>query len=125
MSSSEAARYQEILTRRVVELERALCQRDGIQVERVADQLDETRQASERALVVSNLDRDCLQLREARSALSRIQDGTFGTCQRCDEGIHPKRLNAVPWASLCLYCQELADRKSKELSYGDAIADAA
>ena len=109
MSKSELQQFRAILTARVAELERFTRQRDGITVERSADQLDEIQTASQRALAVYNLDRESNHLRDARASLRRIEEGTFGTCQECDEDIHPKRLAAVPWATFCIRCQEAAD----------------
>lgn len=37
-------------------------------------------------------------LPEIYSALSRIQNGTYGICEETGEEISPKRLKAVPWA---------------------------
>ena len=50
-------------------------------------------------------------LRQIDAALNRIDDGEFGTCLECEEPISPKRLAAVPWATYCLRCQELDDRR--------------
>jgi len=110
MTRNELKRFEDILTSRVAELERSGGHRDEIQVERSADQLDEIQRASERSLAVSNLDREYSQLRNARAALRRIQEGSFGTCQECEEDIHPKRLAAVPWTPFCIRCQEAFDR---------------
>src|SRR5271165_3798420 len=114
MTMREVEGFQKTLTARVAELERITRQRDGITIERSADQVDEVQSSSERALAVGNLDRYCSQLRDARAALDRIQDGSFGICQRCDDNIHPKRLAAVPWAGFCIHCQEAVDRNSEE-----------
>jgi DnaK suppressor protein len=110
MTRNELNRFREILTVRVAELERLTRHRDGIKVERSADQLEEVQAASERALAVCNLDREFNQLRSAHAALHRIQEGSFGTCQECDQDIHLKRLAAVPWATYCVRCQEAMDR---------------
>jgi hypothetical protein len=56
---SELIRFEEILKRRIAELEQATRHRDGIGLERNAGQLDELRQATERALAISGLDRNC------------------------------------------------------------------
>lgn len=112
MTKNEVQEFREALTARVAELERATRRRDGITIERSADLVDELQSSSERALAVGHLDRDCGQLRNARAALARIQDGSFGICERCDEDIHPKRLAAVPWAAYCIHCQEAVDRNS-------------
>jgi DnaK suppressor protein len=109
MTKSELDRFRAILTAKVAELERFTRQREGITIERSADQLEEIQAASERALAVCTLDREFKQLRNARAALRRIQEGSFGTCQQCDDDIHPKRLSAVPWATFCIQCQEAVD----------------
>ena len=40
-----------------------------------------------------------------RDALRRLDGGTYGVCESCEEFIHPERLLAVPEAPLCLECQ--------------------
>ena len=44
------------------------------------------------------------EIRKIRIALSRIDDGTYGTCRICDEDISPKRLEALPYATRCIDC---------------------
>jgi len=39
-------------------------------------------------------------------ALRMIQDGTYGKCQECGQPIKESRLRAVPFAKLCIACQE-------------------
>jgi RNA polymerase-binding transcription factor len=41
-------------------------------------------------------------LNEIDAALARIDDGTFGTCSSCGEAIATERLEALPWATLCI-----------------------
>lgn len=41
-------------------------------------------------------------LNEIDAALGRIDDGTFGTCSSCGEAIGTERLEALPWATLCI-----------------------
>ena len=36
------------------------------------------------------------------AALKRIDDGTYGRCERCGNQIEPERLDALPWATLCI-----------------------
>ena len=113
MNKTELNRFRGILTAKVAELERFTRRRDGIVVERSADQLEEIQAALQRALAVCNLDREFTQLRDARAALRRIEAGSFGTCQECEGNIHPKRLAAVPWATFCIRCQEAVDRNEE------------
>jgi DnaK suppressor protein len=106
--------FKEILERKRADLAQVLRNRDGIAVEKSADQMDEIQYASERELAILNVDRESALLRQVKAALQRIHDGSFGTCIDCEWAISPKRLAAVPWASLCIRCQEAADRDSQE-----------
>ena len=49
------------------------------------------------------------RLYEIDQALKRIEDGTYGTCDRCGRPINPERLAAKPWATFCITCQEALD----------------
>lgn len=40
-----------------------------------------------------------------RRALALIEEGRFGRCESCGDAIAPDRLQAVPWALLCMRCQ--------------------
>ena len=102
--------YQAVLERKVAELGQVLRKRDDIHIEKSADQMDEIQYASERDLAIRNVDRDSSLLRQVKAALQRVQEGTFGTCVDCESAISPKRLAAVPWASRCIKCQDIADR---------------
>ena len=51
---------------------------------------------------------------KVRTALARIADDSYGVCLHCEEDITPKRLNAVPWTSFCIRCQEAADANQIE-----------
>jgi DnaK suppressor protein len=50
------------------------------------------------------------QLVFVNEALERIAGDEYGLCQNCEKEINPKRLEAVPWASYCLNCQELVEQ---------------
>jgi RNA polymerase-binding protein DksA len=49
-------------------------------------------------------------LAQINAALTRIEDGTYGICTNCGKAIPEERLEARPWASLCIDCQRDADR---------------
>jgi DnaK suppressor protein len=49
-------------------------------------------------------------LRQIDRALSRIDDGTYGTCEACGREIPRERLEARPWATLCIDHQREAER---------------
>lgn len=113
--------FRKILERKEVELVQTLRRRDGIAIEKSADPMDEIQYATERDLAIGSVDRESSLLRQVRSALQRVREGSFGTCIECDEAISPKRLAAVPWAPRCILCQHTADRELQERtqSYGE------
>ena len=115
MNKSSVERgVQAILERKQTELAGVLRNRDGITIEKSADQMDEIQYATERDLAIRNVDRESTLLRQVKAALRRIHAGNFGTCLDCEETISPKRLAAVPWATRCIKCQETADREGQE-----------
>lgn len=44
-------------------------------------------------------------LRHVDLALAKLDAGTYGSCERCGRAISPERLEAIPWALLCIDCR--------------------
>jgi DnaK suppressor protein len=55
-------------------------------------------------------------LDKIQKALDRIDDGTFGICEECDEPISSKRLEARPETTLCIRCKEEQERVERDFS---------
>ncbi|HJZ86253.1 MAG TPA: TraR/DksA C4-type zinc finger protein [Polyangia bacterium] len=55
-------------------------------------------------------------LKKIDHALAKIEDGTFGICEDCEEPISAKRLEARPETTLCIRCKE--DQERIEKAYG-------
>ena len=99
------------LLRRQKDLER-LSTRDGSGdwLERRADLADRSSENVESALTHAQL-QTIMELRQqVEKALEAIDDGNYGLCEDCGEPIRPKRLQAVPWALLCVGCAEIAEQ---------------
>jgi RNA polymerase-binding protein DksA len=62
----------------------------------------------ERDLSLGNNLRDLLD--KVRSALRRLDAGTYGTCERCGRPIDKARLKALPYSVLCIDCKKLEER---------------
>jgi DnaK suppressor protein len=58
-----------------------------------------------RARRMSLLDQLEDRLAEVKKALKRIDEGTYGICTNCGKTILPERLEALPYAELCIDCQ--------------------
>jgi DnaK suppressor protein len=86
-------------------------QREAIWVAQSSKLMETVHLVVEWDFAVRALDLENRWLRQIDAALKRIDDGEFGTCLECEGPISPKRLAAVPWATYCLRCQELDDRR--------------
>lgn len=107
----EVERYKRMLEGERAELLAAMRQREAIAVDRSPDVIDEIQAAVERERAVLEFDRTSRVLRDVNAALSRIREGTYGVCLRCDQTISTARLNAVPWTSFCIKCQQELDEE--------------
>lgn len=63
---------------------------------------DGTAMAVDRLSAVSAHDSLAGTLAEVRHALERLDEGTYGRCEVCDEPIAAGRLEARPWSTRCL-----------------------
>jgi DnaK suppressor protein len=123
MTTKELTNFRTVLEVRQAELEALLRNREVIAVNLNSEVLDQIQHAQEREMAIGNLERASARLSEVRTALQRIQLGSFGICADCEEEVSSKRLAAVPWTTSCLACREAADR-SHALT-GDTMHEAA
>ena len=49
---------------------------------------------------------DAKILQAIEEALYRLEQGNYGECLDCGEGIAPARLTAIPWTRMCISCKE-------------------
>lgn len=63
----------------------------------------------ERDLAVEDTLQD--QREKVKAALAKIESKTYGKCDRCNVPIGVARLEALPWATLCIECQNQLDRR--------------
>jgi DnaK suppressor protein len=115
MGQTELQRFKLILQAMLETMEQPFRKRDEIAVENAPDSIDRVQQANERDLAIRQIEFNFNQVQNLKFALQRIADGSFGTCLRCDGYISLKRLEAVPWASFCIACQDVADSERAEL----------
>lgn|SRR5690348_12223433 len=110
-SANQTNRHR-ALRQKLQELKDMGSRRDDLKIETVADALDQIVSGADRDLAVIRFDGNARLLRDVRDALERLEDGTYGFCEECEEPIQPRRLDAVPWARLCLNCQSSAETRS-------------
>ncbi len=77
------------------------------------DPNDRATQESDRSFELRIRDRERRLINKIQEALARIDSGTFGICEVCDEGITEARLKARPVTTLCIDCKMEQEQKEK------------
>jgi DnaK suppressor protein len=111
------------LEAKLAELTAAFQDRSGLTIENSADMLDTIRMATDRDVLVQQLNISAEMLSDVREALGRLDRGAYGLCEDCEESISPRRLHAIPWARVCVKCQEARDHNGVDA--GDTFSMAA
>lgn len=122
-TSKETRRRRAALESKLEELLGVSQGREDLRIEYLADPLDQVRSITDREMVIQRLDRQARLIRDIKSALAQMDEGAYGLCARCEEPIPRNRLDAVPWARLCVACQSQAE--TGEHDAGPPIQDAA
>ena len=116
MTPTQKKRFEKSLSKKRDELRREIAERrEGLAVDAEGDEMEHVRSMADRDLAVQSLDRSCADLRLVEKALEELKAKSFGVCGECGEPIPMKRLEAMPWSTLCVACQERQER-------GDAYA---
>lgn len=82
------------------------------------DEIDQATTDVEQSMRMRLCNRETLYLKKVEDALLRIEEGTFGLCDACEEEIGLKRLEARPTATLCVSCKEEQERKEVHTAAG-------
>lgn len=118
VSAKEMARYRALLeTRKAAILEsfndyRARSQ--GLGEDGTQDIGDQAANSYNKEFFLSLSEEQRGQIKAIDEALRRIGRVVYGICASCGDEIESRRLNAVPWSSLCLRCQDAHDQVRPE-----------
>ncbi len=83
--------------------------------ENFPDPTDRASLEADRNFMLRIRDRENKLIKKIKKALNRIENGTFGVCEKCGEDISVKRLKARPVTTLCIDC------KTKEEAFEKAL----
>ena len=56
---------------------------------------------------------DLKRLRLIDAAITRINQGKYGLCMKCAKRIPRERLEAIPYAVMCIECKESEERRNR------------
>jgi DnaK suppressor protein len=86
-----------------------------ISEEDLSDETDLATSMISQQISCSIRDRELYKLRRIDMALERVNDGTYGHCEECEEEISHKRLENQPWSELCIVHAEEKEREESQI----------
>lgn len=109
MSEKTINEFKEKLTSEKGRIKASVILKESQEIEMEGDDLDKVQ-----GKILADIDarfsgRDRFKLLQIENALKKIENGSFGICDACDESIGKKRLLAKPDANLCIACAERAE----------------
>jgi DnaK suppressor protein len=120
MKKKELKRFREILEEKREEIlknaKRTLNDDMSLDVDDLPDEMDLASSEYLQSFTFRLRGREKTFLKKIDHALAKIDEGTFGICEECEEPISMKRLEARPETTLCIRCKE--DQERHEKSFG-------
>ena len=110
--------YKKMLLKRKSELEKIL-----LSISQEIIEMSKCEAKDEVDLAVTNMDsireyqiylRQKKELEEINEVLKRIEKGTYGICEMCEEKIQEERLKIKPFAKYCIICREIIEKENNE-----------
>ena len=107
VSRREALEAQERSLRREIDELGADPNLDEVAFDADAGFSDRSHSTEERSHIMATARALRANLRDVERARAKVADGTYGICERCGNRIGDERLDAIPWALLCIDCKKL------------------
>jgi DnaK suppressor protein len=110
MDSEMAQKYRERLLAEQRQVEQRIFRIEAdlhdMESERDIEYTDHAQEEAVNDPMIAQDERSRHLIEEIQAALARLDEGTYGACERCGEPINPARLEALPTARRCVPCQE-------------------
>ena len=78
----------------------------------VANIVDDAVQSYDRQLMMGLGEKEFGKLRLVEEAIEKLDEGQYGICLECEELISEERLTVIPFASHCVDCLEIIEKKN-------------
>lgn len=110
LSRSEKSAYKKKLIEAKNQIIRKIGQTfsesQDVETDVAQDLADKAESSYTKEFLLSLSDAERRQLFQIDEALRALESGTYGLCQNCGQPISKKRLEAIPWATHCIDCQQ-------------------
>lgn len=121
MNKKELKKFKELLVKRREEIlktaEATKEQGIGFSTDDLPDEVDLASSESDQSMSLRLRDRERVLLKKIEKVLRKIEEGSYGICERCGEEIGLKRLEARPVTDLCIRCKE--EQEKMERTYAE------
>ena len=115
MSKKQMSKTRDQLTNKLAELMGSGPRLDEYLGDWSNDPMDQVQSRADMDMAVSFVNTDFETKRAIKKALARLESGEYGICEDCEEEINPKRLEAIPWTTMCVDCREAHDEQQENL----------
>jgi len=95
----------------VRKMSQAYSESKEVETDVAQDLADKAESSYTKEFLLSLTDSEREQLLQIDEALRALDKGTYGICQNCGSPISRKRLEALPWATYCVPCQEKLEQE--------------
>ena len=113
-------RFRQILLAKRAELlrkaQQTLTEDMTLDADDLPDEMDVASSESSQSFTFRLRGRESSFLKKIDHALKKIDEGSFGICEKCAEPISVERLEARPETTLCIRCKESQERKERAYS---------
>ena len=82
------------------------------------DEVDQANADIEQNMRMALKNRETFTLKKINEAIKRIEEGSYGLCESCEEAIELRRLQARPTTTLCIACKEEEEKISASVVLG-------
>lgn len=117
MRDSDLKYFQDILLERKVQIQRniedAAKEIELLKDDEVGDEADHASVSTERMIDQAISSQQSRELQEINFALGKIDNGTYGVCDMCEEDVGIQRLKVKPHAKYCIVCREIIEKSAK------------
>ena len=120
LNQKESKRFKKLLEENkralLLSAKKTLSEEATFDTDDLPDEIDLASSEYTQSMVFRLRDREKFLLKKIDDALVRIESGTYGICEICEEDISVKRLEARPVTTMCIRCKE--EQEKAEKSYG-------
>jgi DnaK suppressor protein len=109
LTENQISKFREILSEKREEFLKTVQRKKEQEIEvgeiEIGDEADIATRSVEREMLFELTDSEKQTLDMIEASLRKIEKGVFGQCESCRKSISKMRLEVMPWARYCIFCQ--------------------